>query len=393
MEIKDITYRLFRESRDTFSDADIKAINEKAIWYRFTWGTGMGGEGSIDIYTKDLKRYHCDGTPSFDGIETTPGLNWVQRLAEIFPVLFSEDEEQPPEGWTMSKKWHGREYIHEDRKILEDFLASIDKEEGQIEVILYDKTKKEREERAAYEKHFQEIRLTPDEICWKNIDEGHEGCYTLMFKKDEETKEYEGCIFLIDYQKEEFKPGGQMGNAKIDSYNLFYRHFESIEGPLEIAPREKLGFYDEITKTELSPTLSDSILVRWNLEFVRAFKTLEEAKAVVPYWAQIWGRINRENFLKEGTPRDDHKEVLERRLRRAELLLIFAEHHEEILEALKKEITPGNALPDIESELGLKRYEGAIFWRFMKDPQLLCKDSLERAEKQVKEYREMLKKI
>lgn len=390
MEIKDITYRLFRESDSTFRDEDIKDINERAIWYRFTWGSGLGGPGQITIYTRDLKRYQSDGIPDFPEIETTPGLNWVQRLAEIFPVLYSDKEGEESNGWTMRKKWHGREYIHEDIKILEDFLSGIDKEDGQIEVILYYKTKEEREERAAYEKHYQEVRLTPEEIQWRGIKDYDEGCYTLMFKKDEETKEYEGCIFLIEFQEEEFKPGHRMANAEIDSYNLYYRHFSEINGLLDINPRNHPGLYDWVIRTEISPTLSDSILVRWNLEFVRAFKTLEEAKAAVPYWAQTWARIDRENLVPAGTPRDDDKVVLERQLKQAELVLLFAEHHAEILETLKSEITPGNALPKLEKKLGLERYEGSYFWRIMSDPQMICKDNLELARKQVEEYRKKL---
>ena len=124
MERKDITFRLFHETGETFNDEDIKDINDKAIWYEFHWGSGMGGPGCVKIYTRDLKLYYIEGLPKYDHIKVNPGETWVHQLAKVFPILDEENlrslhdsSEKIIGDWIKSSHGSWREYIHKDIKI------------------------------------------------------------------------------------------------------------------------------------------------------------------------------------------------------------------------------------------------------------------------------------
>lgn len=375
-KIEKITYKQFKEMDETFQYGDIEEINRRAIYYRFYWPSGLGGEGGIRIYTRDHKGYYIEGLP-FANVPPRPGKTKAPELFEIFPVLAIDDEQ---DGWVNLSGFNKRIYIHQDAEEFARWLEEIKYAEGAIEYYLYEETKREREELAAAERHFEEIRLRPEEMAWTSYQDTDQGLYSLLFRYDEKEEEYKACLFMIDFQQEEFKPGSRYANAPIDAYNLFYRHFDKVEGPLQINEYKKPGILrEELSSTSLSPTIRPVALNPRNCSFVRSFKTLEKAKEAAAYWAQIWGRINRENLILPGTERKDSVASLQKKLDRVRLVLKIAQHPAVIFEELQKAECPGNAFPHIVKAMGLESCKASEFWEALEERSLFCAPGLEEA--------------
>ena len=60
-------------------------------------------------------------------------------------------------------------------------------------------------------------------------------------------------------------------------------------------------------------------------EFIKSYRTLEEAKKGAMYWLKVWGGIDSENVIPYGTIRSDVEEIHQREVREAELYMTFIE--------------------------------------------------------------------
>lgn len=145
----------------------------------------------------------------------------------------------------------------------------------------------------------ERIRLREEDLTWHNyypnnmIGNGVEGCYSLLFMA-EKGRIY-CCKWTILYQQEECEPGCCYRDAPIEAYNLFKRSYYDVKGPMNYPnPEEEQDLLSESVDTFRSDGVNDEG------DFIRSYKTLEEAKLGAVARCG-WQRLNRDTILREET--------------------------------------------------------------------------------------------
>lgn len=123
----------------------------------------------------------------------------------------------------------------------------------------------------------ERIRLRKEDLIWHNyypnnmINNGIEGCYSLVFKAEEGS--IYCCKWTILFQQEEIEPGCSYFDAPIEAYNLFRRNYYAVKGPMNYPnPEEKQDLWSDSVDTFTSDGVNDEG------DFIRSYKTLEDAK-------------------------------------------------------------------------------------------------------------------
>ncbi len=137
---------------------------------------------------------------------------------------------------------------------------------------------KEERERELERQRMEKIRLTDEDLTWfpiypNNMScNGVDGVYTLLFRKD-----YDGTLratkWSIGFQKEECAPGIIAGDSEIELYILHRKDYANIKGAFNYP--DPNAYHDLFADTE--DTFHNLDINDYG-DFVRAYKTLEEAK-------------------------------------------------------------------------------------------------------------------
>ena len=137
------------------------------------------------------------------------------------------------------------------------------------------------------EAEHKRVKLRDNDLIWKDIIANNlignpkEGIYTILNKKNEDNTYY-ACKWSIVFQPKEIEPQ-LIDNSNIELYILFHKRYFYLDMPLSYPnPKEDKGFYE----------------VNDYGDFVRAYKTLEEAK--LGALARCgWQGLNKDTILKE----------------------------------------------------------------------------------------------
>ncbi len=149
---------------------------------------------------------------------------------------------------------------------------------------------------------WERKRLHDEDLIWKPVYPNNvlcddlEGIYCLIFKKDE--KEIYCCKWTIEYQYEEIEPMMISSDSKIEAYILHMKRYFDIRGPLKYPSPNKHRDRDIIRDWDKDdrPTLHNDDINDYG-DFVRAYRTLEEAKEGALARCG-WQGLNRETVIK-----------------------------------------------------------------------------------------------
>lgn len=386
------------------------ALFSKVIAFSYSKGSGLGGPGVIYMLTNDGKEYLI-GEEGFEGDWISPG-NTFPFMSEAFG---SDDNGS----WVRISKQYSSESIFFRRELQSGADTTIENyckknesygvivwqplvwqllgmDASKIEHIVYDKTKKiaeqEEENRKKAEEHFKRVLLKPNAFEWRKLyynndiptddtDKWIQGYYLLLFKKVD-TCRIDGSMMTIAFQREQSEEGVHSIDAKIEAYNLFYRRFEDVRGPLEIPECQGGSPMKELEESFAGYLTCYSVNSRDG--FIRSYSSLEEAKKGAMYWLKVRGGIDSENVIPYGTVRSDDSEIRKKELREAELYMIFVTRYADVIEVIKKYDYPGNAADEVAKVLGIDRNEvGFIYDMF--DPVLFSASRLETIKRMVGE--------
>ncbi len=231
---------------------------------------GMSYKETIDYYRR-INKCTCGGTPKVDEIEIMGDseitISCQSCGRKLVFTMYDFDKENHL-NWRENclKKWN------------EGFT---DKEYKQIK-----------------DEEWERKRLHEEDLTWlpaypNNMPcNGEEGIYCLIFRNTEYGKIY-GCKWTIEYQRKEIQPMTISWDSPIEAYILHKKVYIGIEGPLHYPePNNKGGngvYGDDIT-------LNFGDVSDYG-DFVRAYKTLEEAKQGALDRCGIQG-LNRETMIK-----------------------------------------------------------------------------------------------
>lgn len=119
-----------------------------------------------------------------------------------------------------------------------------------------------------------------------------EGQYALLIYKG-----YEGelcaCKWTVEYQEEEISPGCSSSDSKIEAYNLFRKEMSELKGVLHYPPA---AINANCTDDEKGYITFKSAGLFDKGEFIRSYKTLEDAK--IGALSRCGWRLNRDNLIK-----------------------------------------------------------------------------------------------
>lgn len=143
----------------------------------------------------------------------------------------------------------------------------------------------------------ERIRLREEDLTWHEYRPNNmecnpvEGCYSLVFKYDEER--IYCCKWTIKYQPEEVEPGCVASDSAIEAYNLFEKRIWEVKGRLGYPrPCEDVEFPEKSEHTFSHLGVNDAG------DFVRSYRTLEAAK-VGAVSRCGWQGLNRDTILRE----------------------------------------------------------------------------------------------
>ncbi|MBO5342291.1 MAG: Lar family restriction alleviation protein [Lachnospiraceae bacterium] len=151
--------------------------------------------------------------------------------------------------------------------------------------------------KAMNEAEHERVTITTDDLTWKELHPNNmlgnslEGYYSLVFRKREDG--IYCCKWTIFFQKEEIAPMGTAEDSPIEAYILFMERIFKVTGPMA---------YPELTKESLRDWDSEDTFVSCGVnsygDFIRSYKTLEEAKIGAAARCG-WQGLNRDTMLKE----------------------------------------------------------------------------------------------
>lgn len=143
-----------------------------------------------------------------------------------------------------------------------------------------------------YEAEYERIRIHEEDIVWKPyyannmLSNPLEGYYSLMFI--ERNGKYYGCKWTIEFQEKETEPMWISSNAEVEAYILFMKRMFDIEKMFDYPDPEK----------DADDVYGDApVHFGEHGDFVRAYKTLEEAKKGAAARCG-WQGINRDTLIR-----------------------------------------------------------------------------------------------
>ncbi len=150
---------------------------------------------------------------------------------------------------------------------------------------------------------WEKKRLHEEDLMWHPLhpnnmpNNGTEGLYCLIFKKL--GNNVYACKWTIAYQFEEEAPMRISSDSPVEAYILHMKRYFDVKGPLKY-PRPNNHRGDEIIrdiKRETRRTLHNADINDYG-DFVRAYKTLEDAKTGALARCG-WQGLNRETIIKK----------------------------------------------------------------------------------------------
>ena len=389
----------------------------KVILINIWPSSGVGGSGSLWIVTSDEKQYYI----SFETFPYAEG-----NLGEFTSILkkkksivdYAHPYEVEGNGWQYIPKerclirddfyekfiktynyytnhYKGRGLTTRHMAILAGYALGV---EGELERFNEEKAyllwKKREEEYEKREEKRNSVALTKDDINWKELYPNNTPCffkrgeYALIFKNVEER--VVGHKFTILYQYEEFSPLVLSGTDVVEGYILLEEEFNDVQGPLYINDAEKDEKYNQAFDTACS--MHNNIVNSYG-NFIRAFKTIEEAKEYAVQVANIRGYANQWNLI-SGI---DNKEIMYKNWnRKYQGILGFYKHYKEILEIVSKfqyeseNIAGGGVIfKEILRETNIKEDLLEEMWQYV--PLILTPQTQEKAKNIVEECQMNLK--
>ncbi len=175
---------------------------------------------------------------------------------------------------------------------LEKWNAGMTQEE--INLIREEKLEKRR----LHEEDLVWYPLYPNNMSCNEVD----GIYCLLFMRSE--KSIYCCKWTIKYQLQEKEPMVIGSDSPIEAYILHMKRYFDVKGPFNYPEPRKLEDWS-ITDVEKEDerTLSSEDVNDYG-DFVRAYKTLEEAKAGALARCG-WQGLSRETIIRESEPKED----------------------------------------------------------------------------------------
>ncbi len=152
------------------------------------------------------------------------------------------------------------------------------------------------------EEAWERKRLHDEDLIWKPVHpnnmpgNGVEGIYCLIFKKSG-IKTY-CCKWTIEYQHRETEPMMISSDSEIEAYILHMKRYFNVKGPLRY-PSPNNHRDEDIIRDLVKgnrPTLHNDDINDYG-DFVRAYRTLEEAKEGALARCG-WQGLNRETVIK-----------------------------------------------------------------------------------------------
>lgn len=154
------------------------------------------------------------------------------------------------------------------------------------------------------EEKWEKKRLHEEDLVWHSVHpnnmpcNGSKGLYCLLFKKS--GKSIYGCKWTIQYQQKEIEPMLSSIGSPIEAYILHMKRYLDVKGPLKYPRPNNHRDWDIIRDIhkENRRTLHNDDINDYG-DFVRAYKTLEEAKAGALARCG-WQGLNRETIIRKG---------------------------------------------------------------------------------------------
>ena len=307
---------------NTFKLSDLNQnFWEKVLFIQIIHSSGLGGPGAIWIITSEMKLF-------FIGLSELPYNEWTD-LGKLCPLLektsltdgraefkaVSMGYKYSPLGNVLVKEEYFAKYEKIWRQVYDKDLYKINyvHEPDVMKLVLdvdsferfdlKDTVKRyEREEREhqRLKKEHNERKLTADYLDWKPIYYNNaytkcmpeNGIYCLLLKDVDGYAN--GLRISIKYQFVEEKPFCRRSNATIEQYILYKKDYGIIDGKLSFGdPKASRSWSSKYYC--LQDTL-DYCDLNSSGEFVRAFKTLDEAKEYALAVADR-AQYNKENLI------------------------------------------------------------------------------------------------
>lgn len=389
---------------------------KKVILINIWPSSGHGGPGCIWIVTSDKKQYFISyETFPFEEMtlsEFCPFLKKKEKIVDYAHPFAAENNgwKYLPEHMTLI-----RDDFYENFIKIYDYYTKFYKERGlaifhmptiagyalglseELErfneekaYLLWEQREKEAEEREEFRKS---IALTKDDFVWNKLRANNiptnpeEGEYALLFKNVEEK--VVGYKFTILYQRKEIAPLAYSStDSSIEYYILLEQKFDDVFGPLYLSEDEKEKEFPQAFDYSYS---LDNYVVNSYGNFIRTFKTMEEAKDYIVEVANIRDYANKWNIIKDF----DNKEIMYKNwLRKYQGILSFREHYKEILEIVcdyrfKRYCAGGKYLFDeIIEKTNIDKDLLKETWRHI--PLILTPQTQEKAENILRECKDYL---
>lgn len=263
-----------------------------------------------------------------------------------------------------------------------------------LDYFLLQETFKARQE---LHKEFEEMEikskqceLTKEYLKWQplysnNIEYlGHEsGFYTLLFKEEEE-KIIE-CQFTIIYQYKSLSPLVYERLAKIEAYILFEKKLKDVQGELAYT-NIKENYFSTIAKLQRQEQTLNQYEINNPGHFIRAFKTLQEAKDYALAVCNLRNYVNKENIIED---LDNSKRKNKNYLRLYKGLNEFNKHYQEILNIVCRYDYPSGMyhynylFDEIKKETNIEEETLKEMWKYI--PKCLERKHQEYIEKRLEE--------
>lgn len=378
------------------------------IWH----SSGLGGEGSLWIVTSDKKQYFID-------FETFP---YTEHNLENFTPILKKKTDIVDYAHPYEAEGNGWKYIPKERCLIRDdfyevfiktynFYAEHYKGRGlmtrhmatlagyalgmedELERFNEEKAyllwKKREEEYEQREEERKSIALTKDDFIWEKLYPNLEvGEYALLFKNVEER--VVGYKFTILYQREEISPLQQLYDSPVESYILLEQKYDDVQGPLYLNNSEKDDEY--VQAFDVSCSMNNCCVNSYG-DFVRAFKTVEEAKEYAVQVANIRGYANQWNIIRD----IDNKEIMYKNWnRKYRGIIAFRKYYKEILGIVcdfqfptKHSAGGGYILKEIREKIDIDEDLLKEMWQYV--PLILTPQTQEKAKNIVEECQINLK--
>lgn len=290
---------------------------QRVIYVEKWYSSGLGGPGCLWMVTSDKLLYEI-------GFETFPyDENNLEQFAPFFEIERYDKEQWrdiykiESEGWKVidsgMRVWIRQEYSQEFEEELEKakqekkyvfmldvFLKMIGVEtdrEAILEANLKCLIEKQQKDWEEVEKEKERTKLLQDHFEWKPLYMNNcvhslqEGEYALIFRKID--NEIQAFKFSIVYQRQEVKPLQIKIDVPPELYILFENRYSEVIGPYCYPDPNHDGFPK---RDEEKNTFNNSDMNDYG-RFVRAFKTMEEAKEYAAVVATDRWRVNRNNLF------------------------------------------------------------------------------------------------